>query len=108
MASSKVKVLTDDTFESTISSGWTLVDFWAEWCAPCKALAPTIDELAEVYHGRIDVCKLDVDQHYQAPAKFGIRGIPTIILFKEGQQVDLFTGNSPQQIKAMVARHVLD
>lgn len=106
MASNKVVTLTDANFVNEIQSGYSLVDFWAEWCAPCLALAPTIDELAESYDGQVKVCKLNVDHNQQTPSKYGIRGIPTLIMFKDGEQVDIFTGNSPQKIKEMVARAV--
>ena len=104
MASDKVSHLSDDNFDATIAQGYALVDFWAEWCQPCLALAPAIDELAETYDGQVKVCKVDVDNAQEIPARFGIRGIPTVILFKDGQQVDIFTGNSPQKIKEMVSR----
>jgi len=61
-----------------------LVDFWAEWCGPCKMIAPILDEIAENYAGRLKICKLDVDSNPEIPAKFGIRGIPTLIIFKDG------------------------
>lgn len=103
MASDKVVHLTDSTFDKEIKSGYALVDFWATWCAPCLALAPAIDEIAETYDGKVKVCKVDVDNNQEPAARYGIRGIPTVILFKDGQQVNSFTGNDPQRIKAMVA-----
>ncbi|MGK5094137.1 thioredoxin [Deltaproteobacteria bacterium TL4] len=106
MASDKVIHLTDATFDQQIQSGLTLVDFWAEWCGPCKALAPTIEALAETYDGKIKVCKLDVDSNQQAAARFGIRGIPTVMLFKDGRQADILTGNDPQRVKAMVSKAI--
>ena len=106
MASEKVVHLTDSTFDQEIRSGFALVDFWAEWCGPCKALAPTIEGLAETYDGKVKICKLDVDSNQESAIRFGIRGIPTVILFKDGQQVNLFTGNDPQRIKAMVSKAV--
>lgn len=104
MASDKIQNLTDSTFDKEIKEGIVLVDFWAVWCGPCLALGPTIDELAETYEGRVKVCKLDVDSNQGVPTRFGIRGIPTVILFKNGEQIDVITGNSPQNIKEMVLR----
>jgi thioredoxin 1 len=106
MASEQVVHLTEKSFESGISKGYTLVDFWAEWCGPCKALAPTIDKIADDYKNKVTVAKVDIDANPGIPAKFGIRGIPTVILFKDGQQVDLFVGNNPQKIRDMVTRVV--
>ena len=62
-----------------------LVDYWAEWCGPCKMIAPILEEIAEEYAGRVDVCKLDIDANQQIPPKYGIRGIPTLMLFRNGE-----------------------
>ena len=102
MASEKVVHLNEDTFEQGISNGLTLVDFWAEWCGPCKALAPTIDQIAEDYQEKVTVAKVDIDANPNIPGKFGIRGIPTVILFKDGEQLDIMVGNSPQKVREMV------
>jgi len=104
MASEKVIHLDEKGFDQGISKGYTLVDFWASWCAPCLALAPTIDDLAEKYSDKLRVAKVDVDANPDIPSRFGIRGIPTVILFKDGQQVDMFVGNSPHKIREMVER----
>jgi thioredoxin 1 len=106
MASERVVHLTESTFETGISKGLTLVDFWAEWCGPCKALAPTLDKLAEDFATRVTVAKVDIDANPGIPAKYGIRGIPTVMLFKDGQQVDLFVGNNPVKVREMVQRAV--
>ena len=106
MASEKVVHLNEDTFDHGISNGLTLVDFWAEWCGPCKALAPTIDQIAEDYQEKVTVAKVDIDANPNIPGKFGIRGIPTVILFKDGAQLDIMVGNSPQKVREMVEKAV--
>jgi len=104
MASENVVNLDDASFDQGISSGLTLVDFWAEWCGPCKALGPAIEQMASDYNGKIKVAKVDVDSNPGIPGRFGIQGIPTVILFKDGQLLDKFVGNSPQHIREMVER----
>jgi thioredoxin 1 len=86
--------LTDQNFDQEIgqSKGAALVDFWAEWCMPCKMLAPVIDEIADEYAGRLTVGKVDTDANRQIAIKFGITAIPTLILFKGGQMVKKFVG----------------
>ncbi|MDH4121725.1 MAG: thioredoxin [Deltaproteobacteria bacterium] len=106
MASSKIVHLSEDTFDQGVKTGLTLVDFWAEWCGPCLALNPTIDEIAEKYDGKVRVAKVNIDQNPSIPMKFGVRGIPTLILLKDGQQKDMFVGNAPAKIKEMVERAV--
>ena len=106
MASDKVVHLDENNFDQGISNGLTLVDFWAEWCGPCKALAPTMEDLAETFDTKLTVAKVDIDANPNIPMKFGIRGIPTVILFKDGEQVDMFVGNSPAKIREMVERAV--
>jgi len=78
--------VTDDTFEPEVLKSDTpvLVDYWAEWCGPCKSIAPVLDEIAKEYEGRLRIAKINVDENQQVPAKFGIRGIPTLMLFKNG------------------------
>lgn len=77
--------LTMENFESTVTSdGITFVDFWAEWCGPCKMIAPVLDEIAKDYEGRLKVCKLNIDENQETPPKYGVRGIPTLMLFKNG------------------------
>ena len=98
MASDKVVELTDDSFETEVlkSSTPVLVDFWATWCAPCKAIGPLIDELAEEYDGKVKIAKVNVDDNQAIPGQFGVRGIPTLILFKDGQVVDQVVGAVPK------------
>lgn len=84
---SNIVSISDDTFEREVveSEVPVLVDFWAQWCGPCKAIAPILDDLAQKYTGKVKVVKLDVDNNPATPPKFGVRGIPTLILFKDGQ-----------------------
>ena len=83
---SSIHPVTDETFEPEVLKSETpvLVDYWAEWCGPCKSIAPILDEVAKEYEGRLKIAKLNVDENQQTPAKFGIRGIPTLMLFKNG------------------------
>ena len=81
-----IHYVTDDTFEAEVlqSSVAVLVDYWAEWCGPCKNIAPILDEVAQEYAGRLKVAKLNIDENQATPPKFGIRGIPTLMIFKNG------------------------
>ena len=86
MSSSAIQRVTDETFEPEVLNSDTpvLVDYWAEWCGPCKSIAPILDQVAQEYDGRLKIAKINVDENQQVPAKFGIRGIPTLMLFKNG------------------------
>jgi len=100
MSNSKnVSAADDGSFESNVlkAQGLALVDFWAEWCGPCKALGPTIDELADEFQGKVKIFKLNVDENPNTPTRYNVRGIPTCILFKDGQMVDMLTGKYPKE-----------
>ena len=87
MSSELIKHTTDSSFDSDVlkSDKPVLVDYWAEWCGPCKMIAPILDDVSKEYDGRLQIAKLNVDENRDIPAKFGIRGIPTLMLFKDGQ-----------------------
>jgi len=92
MASDKVKTFTDSNFDDEVKQGVVLVDLWAEWCGPCRRIAPIVDELAAQYDGRVTVAKLDVDANPNVPGRFGVRGIPTLLVFKDGELADSIVG----------------
>lgn len=99
----------DTNFENDVlkSSTPVLVDFWAEWCGPCKALAPKLDEIAKEYSGKVMVAKVDIDQNKETPTSYGVRGVPTLALFKDGQIVDQIVGNHPKEnITALLDKHL--
>ena len=105
MSSDKVVVVTDSEFDSTVlqSERPVVLDFWAEWCQPCKMLAPTMDEIAGEYEDKIKVGKLNVDDNPSTATKYGIRGIPTLLFFKGGQVVQQVTGvKSKAEIKKII------
>jgi thioredoxin 1 len=109
MAADNVQTFTDTNFESTVlgAGGPVLVDFWAEWCGPCKRLGPTIDALAGEYAGKVTVGKLNVDENPNTAIKFQIRGIPAVLLFKGGQVVESVVGLAPKEdFKLILDKHV--
>ena len=84
--SDRITQVTDASFDEEVlkAEGPVLVDYWAEWCGPCKMIAPVLDEIARTYEGRVKVCKLNIDDNQDTPPKYGVRGIPTLMLFKGG------------------------
>ncbi|HEU4566242.1 MAG TPA: thioredoxin [Gemmatimonadaceae bacterium] len=98
MASDKVVHVTDATFADEVEKnpGVTVVDLWAEWCGPCRMIAPSLDALAEEYHGKVRVTKLDVDANPQTTMRYGVRSIPTLLFFKDGKLVDTVVGALPK------------
>ena len=109
MASDKVTTFTDDNFDTNVLQASTpvLVDFWAEWCGPCRALGPTIDALAGDYAGRVSVGKLNVDENPGITVKYMVRGIPTVMLFKGGQVVDQVVGVADKaEFKKVLDKHL--
>ena len=103
-----ISEITDQNFNDTVGKGdLYLIDFWAVWCGPCKALAPTVEAIANDMGDKLKVGKLDIDSSPETAAKFGVRSIPTLLLFKNGQPVDQLVGNHPRaKIEAMLQRHL--
>jgi thioredoxin 1 len=106
MASPDVVQLQDMTFDQEVLKSDTpvLVDFWAVWCGPCKAIAPFVDELATKYKGKLKVAKMDVDEHQKVPQQYGIRSIPTLLVFKGGSVVDTVIGADKSRLEAAVKK----
>ena len=107
--SDKVPPVTDQDFDEQVlkSDLPTIVDFWAVWCGPCKMVAPVVAELATDYDGRVKFTKMNVDENMSTPGRYGIRGIPSLLLFKGGEVVDQIVGAHPKgKIKEMIEKHV--
>ena len=107
--SEHIHYVTDDTFEAEVlkSEQPVLVDYWAEWCGPCKMIAPILDEIAKDYSGKLKVAKVNIDDNQATPAKFGIRGIPTLMLFKNGNIEATKVGAlSKSQLTAFIDSHI--
>jgi len=109
MAGNHTLEFTDTNFDTEVlqSSTPVLVDFWAKWCGPCKVIAPTVEALAEEYAGKVKVGKVDVDENINTPSRYGIRGIPTLLLFKGGKVVDQRVGTVGKgELVKMISPHV--
>ena len=109
MSSDQIVHTSDANFEQDVinSDRPVLVDYWAEWCGPCKTIAPILDEVAEEYGEKLRICKLDIDQNQETPGKYGIRGIPTLMLFKNGELEATKVGAmSKSQLAAFLDSHI--
>ena len=107
MASENVKALTDADFGESVKKGGVLVDFWATWCAPCRRIAPIVDQLADEYSGRATVAKVDIDANPMTPSKFMVRGIPTLLLFKDGELKETVVGlANKDDLAKMIDKHL--
>ena len=107
MASEKVKTFTDGDFDEQTKRGVVLVDFWAEWCGPCRRIAPIVDELATQFDGRATVGKMNVDENPTVPQRFMVRGIPTLLLFKNGDLKETIVGLKPkEELAQLVEKHL--
>ena len=104
------KTVTDASFQADVLQSDTpvLVDFWAEWCGPCRVIAPTVDAVAEQLQGKAKVVKMDVDENINVPQRYGIRGIPTLIVFKNGEEQERFVGGniSREKLTEMLEKYV--
>lgn len=107
MASEKIKVFTDSNFDAETKQGLVLVDFWAEWCGPCRRMEPTVDALASEFDGRATVAKLNVDENPNVPGRFMIRGIPTLLLFKDGHLAETVVGLAAKEdLVRIIEKHL--
>jgi thioredoxin 1 len=108
MASEKVKTFTDSNFDTETQTGVVLVDFWAEWCGPCRRIAPIVEQLASEYDGRATIGKMNVDDNPNIPTnRFMVRGIPTLVVLKDGQLVDTLVGlRGKEEITQVLNKHL--
>ena len=109
MSSNKIVKVSDADFDQKVvkTQGLTIVDFWAEWCAPCRMIAPLLEELADEYSGKVTIAKLNVDENPRTAARYGIRSIPTLLLFKGGERVDQVIGAVPRSvIQSKIGAHL--
>ena len=100
--------LTDSNFDESIKEGVSMIDFWAEWCGPCKMIAPVVEELANNYEGKATIAKVDVDSYPELSARYGIRSIPTILFLKDGEIVDKQVGAVPKNILSQKLDNILN
>ena len=109
MASNTIMEVNDSNFDQDVlkSDKPVLIDFWAAWCGPCRALAPIVDELATAYEGKVKVAKMDVDRNSATPMRYGVRGIPTLLVFKGGEVKEQIVGYVPkEQIQKAIDKHI--
>ncbi|AVE06091.1 thioredoxin TrxA [Pseudomonas sp. R11F] len=109
MSNDLIKHVTDATFEAEVlkAQGPVLVDYWAEWCGPCKMIAPVLDDIATTYEGKLTIAKLNIDDNQETPAKHGVRGIPTLMLFKDGEVAATKVGAlSKSQLQAFLDANI--
>jgi thioredoxin 1 len=107
---SNIENLTNSNFKATIDAAATpvLVDFWAQWCGPCKQIAPALEELAGEFNGKLKICKVDVDDNSELAAEFGVRAIPTLLVFMGGKVVEQVVGMvSKSDLKGRVSKHII-
>jgi thioredoxin 1 len=107
--SEHIQHVKDDTFDADVLQSTTpvLLDYWAEWCGPCKMIAPILDEVARDYAGKLKVAKINIDENQETPSKFGVRGIPTLMIFKNGAVEATKVGAlSKSQLKAFIDSHI--
>ncbi|MEM8987255.1 MAG: thioredoxin TrxA [Pseudomonadota bacterium] len=105
------KQITDDSFEADVISadGPVLVDYWAEWCGPCKQIGPALEELSEDFNGKVTIAKLNIDDNPETPGRYGVRGIPTLMLFKNGEVAATKVGAAPKgQLSDWIAEQLAD
>ena len=101
------KAVTDETFETDVlkSGAPVLVDFWAEWCGPCRSIAPSLEDLAKEYEGKLEIVKVNIDENPMTPIQFGVRGIPTLLIFKDGKVAAQQVGAAPKSaLKAWIEK----
>jgi len=109
LARERILTLKDADFNKVISetTGPVLIDFWADWCGPCKMIAPVVEEIASEYEGKVQVAKINVDENRDTPANLKVQSIPTLIVFKDGQEVDRYIGfKTKDELKRLLNKHV--